>query len=125
MITHFNTSDLTFHDWYWRSGTTPHGWEVSLPHCHATARTKHSTVKLCPSLSEGDSFHALWKTVLQPLRYFGLPKLFVLYAFYVFLRLSYSFFTGVLHRKWILTFMILIFVTILSVSVTTARLYST
>jgi len=44
-----------------------------------------------------------------------------LHAFYVFLRLSHSFFTGVLHRKWILTFMILIYVTTLSVSVTNSK----
>lgn len=128
MITHFNTNDFTFHDCFWWNGTTPYGCEVNLPHCHAIAQIKHSTVKLCPLLSEGDSFHALWKTFLQPLMYFRLPKVFIkinLHAFYVFLRLSHSFFTGVLHCKWILTFMILIFVAILSVSVTTARLYST
>lgn len=44
-----------------------------------------------------------------------------LHTFYVFLMLAYSIFTGVLHCKWILTFRILIFVTVLLVSVTNSK----
>ena len=93
-------------------------------HALNTAQSALSFTKWRWQLSSFTEHIPLAINVLQGSKSVCIVTKINLHAFYVFIRLSYSIFTGVLHCKWILTFMILSSWQFYWSQSQTARLYS-
>jgi hypothetical protein len=123
MITDFNITLLTFHDWFQWSGTS-HGWQVSFPPLShwCTHQTQHTQALSFIKLGWQLSHFMEWDTpstvdVLHTSKSVCIVTTINFHAFYVF-RVTLQFNYRFLHCKWILLFVILIFLTVWWVWVT-------
>lgn len=122
VITHFNILFMTFHDWW--NGMRPHGWQVSFCHTLGIVQVTLSSVKLhllsfeidCFHISSCNDTHSIIQCILSWKKVYILLK--INSCLLCFLRLFYFCYwyvisfcnqIGILHCKWLLMLIMLIF----------------